>query len=492
LGMLLTGANILLIEHDLRVIDSIKQVVKDPYSLDIERDAASGIKKASLKEYDIYLISSKLPDKQGIDVLSKILKIFPEAICVMMDQDPDIDAVMRSAHMGGYDFLKIPIRHEKLERLILRATERRWYILEARRLKEEKVSSLLAISEEQSRLRSVINSIDDGLMITNNRREIIFTNPRFHKLIDVKREILVGEKIFDILPKKLQIQIDTIIDRDQQTCSIKEEIVIEPPAKLVVLANSTPILDDDGRQLGVVSVLRDISEIKALELSKSEFINMVAHELKAPLGAIKGYLEMVVEKQLGDNNELYENYLKRSLNRSEAMLALLQDLLNIFRMDAQNVRREIERIDAGELLKETLEFFDSNIQKRKLKLEVNIKKNLYIEADREEIRRVYTNLISNAIKYNKEQGIIRVTADINDIYISITVEDSGIGMTHEESERLFEEFFRAKNPYTRKISGTGLGMTILKKIVDEYDGKITVSSEYEKGSIFTVLLPLAK
>ncbi len=490
--MLLTGANILLIEQDPRVIGNIRQVVKEPYMLDIESNAEEGIKKATSKEYDIYLIACKLKDATGIDVLTSIRKVFPDAICVMMDHDPDIDAIMQSAHLGSYDFLKKPIKHEKLERLILRATERRWYIREAQRLKEEKDNNLIAISEEQSRLRSVINSIDDGLMITNNRREIIFINPRFNKLINVKREILVGEKIFDILPRKLQMQIDTILDRDQNTCSIKEEIVIEPPAKLVILANSTPILDDNGRQLGVVSVIRDISEIKALELSKSEFINMVAHELKAPLGAIKGYLEMVVDKQLGDNQELYDNYLKRSLNRSEAMLALLQDLLNIFRMDAQTVRREIERIDAGELLSETLEFFDSNIQKRNLTLIVDIEENLFIEADREEIRRVYTNLISNAIKYNKDAGKVEVQAKIEDDHISISVADTGIGMKPEERECLFEEFFRAKNPYTRKISGTGLGMTILKKIVDEYDGKIDVSSEYEKGSIFTVYLPLAK
>lgn len=488
----MTGAHILLIEEDPRVIDSIRQVIKAPYTLDIEKSAGSGIKQATSKEYDIYLIACKLPDMKGIDVLSNILKTYPEAICVMMAYDPDIDIVMRSAHMGGYDFLKKPIKHEKLERLILRAIERRWYIREARRLKEEKNNNLIAISEEQSRLRSVINSIDDGLIITNNRREIIFTNPRFHKLIDVKREILVGEKIFDIIPRKLQLQIDAVFDKNEHTCSIKEEIVIEPPAQLVVMANSTPIIGDNEKLLGVVSVLRDISEIKALELSKSEFINMVAHELKAPLGAIKGYLEMVIDKQLGDNSELYDNYLNRSLNRSEAMLALIQDLLNIFRMDAHTVRREIERMDAGELLEETLEFFHSNIQKHKLKLEVHIDKNLFIEADREEIRRVYTNLISNAIKYNKDGGKIKVKATVENTFAAITVEDTGIGMTEEESERLFEEFFRAKNQHTRKISGTGLGMTILKKIVDEYDGKIKVSSEYEKGSIFTVLLPLAK
>lgn len=490
--MLLTGAHILLIEQDPRTIESIRQGVLAPYELDIEKSGKSGIKKASSKEYDIFLIDTELPDMNGLDVMAKILKLYPEAICVMLGQDPDIDTVMESGRMGGYDFLKKPLKHHKFERLIQRATERRWYIREARRLEQEKNTNLLAISEEQSRLRSVINSIDDGLIITNNRHEIIFTNPRLHKLIDVKREILVGEKIVDILPQKLQIQINSILDMNAPACSIKEEIVIEPPAKLVVMANSTPILDDNQKLIGVVSVLRDISEIKALELSKSEFINMVAHELKAPLGAIKGYLEMVVEKQLGDNEELYQQYLKRSLSRSEAMLALLQDLLNIFRMDAQTVRREIEKLDAGELLRETLEFFDNNIQKNHLSLETDIKNNLFIEADREEIRRVYTNLISNAIKYNKPKGKIRISAGSKDNKFYVEIEDTGIGMKPEESERLFEEFFRAKNEYTRKISGTGLGMTILKKILDEYDGEITVNSEYKKGSCFEVRLPLAK
>ena len=489
--MLLTGAHILLIEKDLKVIDSIKQAVKDPYKLDVKLNAKEGFKQAISKEYDIYLIATELDNSSGLDILTKIHTKFPQAICVMMEEFPNIDTIMECARLGSYDFLKKPIRHHKLERIIKRAIERRWLITNARRLEEEKNHNLLAISEEKSRLRSVINSIDDGLMITNSRREIIFTNPRFLKLIGIEREIPVGEKIFDILPKKLEKQIDTALEAEASACSVKEEIVIVPPAKLVVMANTTPILDENGNRNGVVSVLRDISEIKELELSKSEFINMVAHELKAPLGAIKGYLEMVTEKQLGDNQELYEKYLKRSLTRSEAMLALLQDLLNIFRMDAQTIRREIERIDAGDLLDETLEFFTSNIQNKKIKLHSSIEKELYIDADREEIRRVYTNLISNAIKYNKDEGTINVEALKDEHHFILSIEDTGIGMKAEESERLFEEFFRAKNEHTRKISGTGLGMTILKKIVDEYHGQIFVSSEYNKGSKFTVKFPVS-
>ena len=489
--MLLTGANILLVEHDQRTIDSIRQVVGTRYTLDIEVRGIPAIKKATQTEYDLYLIACKLPDKTGLDVLSMILKSFPEAICVMMDNDPAIDTIMRAAHLGGYDFLKKPIKHDKLERIIPRALERRWYVQEARRLKEEKDRNLIAISEEQSRLRSVIQSIDDGLMITNIRREIIFYNPRFLKLTGINREILVGEKIIEILPGKLQEQISGILESKHSYCSIKEEIVIEPPAKLVIMANSNPVLDDKGQLLGVVSVLRDISEIKAIELSKSEFINMLAHELKAPLGAIRGYLEMVIERQMGDNEVLYQNYLNRSLTRCDAMLALLQDLLNIFRMDAMTVRREIERIDAGDLLRETVDFFYSNIRERKLTLDMRIDNDLYIKADREEIRRIYTNLLSNAIKYNKENGRIFIRATREDAYIKIIVEDTGIGMKTEDKERIFEEFFRAKNIHTRNVSGTGLGTTILKKILDEYNGKIEVQSEFEKGSTFTIYLPRA-
>ncbi len=490
--MLLTGAHILLIEQDPRVIEDINLALKKPFELDVKLTAHEGIKQGISKEYDIYLIATKLNDQPGLEVLSQIRKVYPQAICIMMEEFPEIDTIMESARLGSYDFLKKPIRHHKLDHVTQRASERRWYILEARRLKKEKDNNLIAISEEQSKFRTVINTLDDGLIITNTRHEIIFTNPRFLKLIDIEREIIVGEKTFEILPKQLQKQIDNVLGSSANACSMKEEIVIVPPATLVVMANSSPLIDKNGKMKGVVSVLRDISELKRLELTKSEFINMVAHELKAPLGAIKGYLEMVTEKQLGDNPELYDTYLKRSLNRSEAMLALLQDLLNIFRMDAHTVRRDIEHFDAGILLEETLEFFTSNIIKRKLHLSSEIDKDLFINADREEIRRVYTNLISNAIKYNKYEGKIIVQATKSENYVIISIEDEGIGMTPEETKRLFEEFFRAKNQHTRKISGTGLGMTILKKIIDEYNGQIFVTSEYGKGSMFTVKLPLGK
>jgi signal transduction histidine kinase len=118
-----------------------------------------------------------------------------------------------------------------------------------------------------------------------------------------------------------------------------------------------------------------------------------------------------------------------------------------------------------------------------------LKHGLFIKADPEEIRRVFTNLISNAIKYNKYEGNIDISCVEDGRWVKVTVKDTGIGMTADEKDRLFQEFFRAKNKFTRDITGTGLGLAILKKIVDEYAGRITVETEFGKGSTFTVYLP---
>jgi len=259
----------------------------------------------------------------------------------------------------------------------------------------------------------------------------------------------------------------------------------------VVMANSTPIFDENDRLLGFVSVLRDISELKQLELLKSQFVNMAAHELKSPLTAIQGYLEMVVDKSLGDEPDIYDGYLRRSLERSKTLITLINDLLNISRIQAGKVRREIERLKPGQLAETTLEFYRHEIDKRGLMAELDLDNDAVVDADREELQRVFTNLISNAIKYNREQGKILVSVKSEGRYVKIQIKDTGIGMIPEEKERLFEEFFRAKNHHTRNITGTGLGLTLVKKIVDGYAGRVEVESEYEKGTTFTVYLPLA-
>ncbi len=482
---------ILVVDDETGMREGIRRILgARNYAVETAGNGREGIHRGTSMEYDLYLIDLKMPDHDGTEVLRKIRETYPEAICVIMTAFASIDTAVETTQLGAYHYIAKPFTPDELRHLVDRALERRWYILEARRLREEERRRMLEVAHEKSRSRTIINSIDDGILVVNQQGELVLHNPRFLQLLNLSGNVKSGQPILHLLPESMAGQLREILEGGNKLKALRQEIVIEPPARLVVMVNMAPVLDEQGNLLGVVSVLRDISELKQLELLKSQFVNMVAHELKAPLAAINGYIDMVVNRTLGDEPETYEKYLNRSLQRSEALMALINDLLNISRLEAGKVRREIERVNLGKVVEEITAFFLPQVQKRNLSVSLDAGEAVFIDADREEIRRVFTNLLSNAIKYNVESGSIRISVRRDGPRAEVVVGDSGIGMKPDEKARLFEEFFRAKNTKTRYISGTGLGLSLVKKIVESYAGNIGVESEYGSGSRFTVTFPL--
>ena len=489
--MQIEKAKILVVDDELGMREGIQRLLEiQGHQVDTAETGRQGIDLGTETEYDLYLLDLKIGDIDGTEVLRNIKLVYPEAICVIITAYASIDTAVETTRLGAYHYIAKPFPPEELQHFVQRALERRWYILEARRLKKEQERRLLEVANEKSRIRTIINTIDDGILVVNQDRQVVLFNPRFMQLLQIQQEIQIGDSVLQVLPESLHEQFEQVLQQRDSVKAIQQEIVIEPPAKLVVMVNTTPILDSKNRMLGVVSVFRDVSGLKQLDLLKSQFINMAAHELKAPLSAIKGYIELVSERTLGESLNDYDNYLNRSLERLNSLINLINDLLSISRMESGKIRREIHQFDVSELLNKTLEFFKTEAEKRDLTVESDFSPGLMIEADPEEIQRVFNNLISNAIKYNKPQGTLSVFAEKNGHYVTIQVSDTGIGLKPEEKERLFEEFFRAKNPLTRNVTGTGLGLTIIKKIIDNYAGKITVDSEFEKGSTFTIHLPV--
>jgi signal transduction histidine kinase len=217
---------------------------------------------------------------------------------------------------------------------------------------------------------------------------------------------------------------------------------------------------------------------------------MVSHELKAPIAAVYGFLKLFNDDSIKLSPEQKKEYENRSMVRLDGLLKMVNDLLDISRMEMQTVHREIKRVCIHEVIASILELFQIDINKKGI--HVIFDQDEYkqcIKADSDEITRLFTNLISNAIKYNREQGTITIKLSLSDNYLLTTIKDSGIGLKPEEKNKLFTEFFRAKNDKTRNISGTGLGLSIVKRIVDSYSGKIEVESDYGEGTTFKVFLP---
>lgn len=233
-------------------------------------------------------------------------------------------------------------------------------------------------------------------------------------------------------------------------------------------------------------------EVRKLEEEKKrvrfEFLSVLAHELKAPINAIKGYLNIISDRVMGNDVEKYDDMVERSLVRIDGMKKMISDLLDLTRIESGEKKRQLEKTNVTDCIKRSIDTAEPLAREKDISINLHNQEDIEFLCDSGEIGIIMNNLISNAIKYNKEEGRVDINIDEKDDSVEISVADTGIGMSEEEQDKLFEEFTRIKNKKTRGIEGSGLGLSILQKIVNLYDGKISVESEPDQGTNFTIIL----
>lgn len=219
-----------------------------------------------------------------------------------------------------------------------------------------------------------------------------------------------------------------------------------------------------------------------------EFVSVLSHELKAPLNAVEGYLHLLRDGTLGDDRRAYAQVIERSLARLEGMRKLVADLLDLTRIESGQRPRQVARVDLVALVRAAVETAQPEAQKRGIAMAIEAPDAVAMDADPSEVEIILNNLLSNAVKYNRDGGRVEVAVEADDQTVSLRVRDTGIGMTAEEAARLFRDFVRIRNAKTRHILGSGLGLSIVKKLVNLYDGEVSVSSEPDVGSTFVATL----
>jgi two-component system, sensor histidine kinase and response regulator len=221
-----------------------------------------------------------------------------------------------------------------------------------------------------------------------------------------------------------------------------------------------------------------------------QFLSVLSHELKSPINAIEGYLNIMKDKQAGDNIDDYKIMIDRSLERIKGMRALILDMLDLTRIESGKKARNIQSIDICAIAHIACDTVEPMAIQKNVRIHKIFPENAFYTADPNEIEIILNNLISNAVKYNNENGKVEISIVQYPKSITIIVEDNGIGMAVEDTSKLFEDFVRIKNEKTKNISGSGLGLSITKKIIDLYQGEIHLESEPGKGSKFTIELPV--
>ncbi len=484
--------SVLVVDDERGMREGCRRILERHAALvDTAESGDEAVAKFARRHYDLALVDIRMPGMDGMETLDRLRALDPDAVTIMVTGYASLQTAIEATKRGAHDVLPKPFTPDQLLAKVFSAVERRQLTLEAKRLREERERRLLEIATEKSRLRTVINCMQDGVLVTNRDGDVVLSNPAATRLLLLDDSRLLEHNVADAARQaELVDMIEKVLREGDGVSMLAREIAVERENR-VLMANVAPVRDENGERLGAVAVLRDITQLKELDRAKSQFVSMVSHELRAPLAVIEGYLGMVLGGMATDDPVEERLILSRSRARAQSLLTLIDDLLDISRIEAGQLAKRVETLDPAEICRDVLGLLRPQAAARGIVLREESAGDLpRIQADREDVVRVLTNLVSNAIKYNRDEGQVVVRSSIEGGYLRLDVVDTGLGIAAEDTSKIFDEFYRVKRRETREITGTGLGLAIAKRIVDSYNGVVKVASELGKGSTFSVFLPL--
>jgi len=324
---------------------------------------------------------------------------------------------------------------------------------------------------------------EDGItIIERDKPDVILLDNKLPGIQGVEVLEYIREKKYDIVVAMITsyASLDVAIKatRDGATDFIPKPFTpqelkssIENITKQLYLKRITRKLTQEGKQI------------------RYQFLSVLSHELKAPLNALEGYLRMMQNKEAGDRIDDYANHIDRSLQRIQGMRNLIMDLLDFTKIRLEKKEGRIIKVNLAEVASGAIFAVRPYAIQREVSINLDIKSEAIIMADPADMEIIFNNLISNAVKYNKVGGRVDITIDTTGSEAVIIVADTGIGIKKSDTENLFTEFVRIKNEKTKDISGSGLGLSIVRKVVELYFGTIQVDSTPDIGTVFTVRIP---
>ncbi|MFK7803572.1 MAG: ATP-binding protein [Anaerolineae bacterium] len=362
-------------------------------------------------------------------------------------------------------------------------------------LKEEQVNA--------AKNQSILESIADGVLVADESGEIILANDAFADIFGIPRWQIVG--------KHVATMSDIVVDSGVQWLKVVQEWASKSPigragqtvedtivlttSDRTVRVNLAPVFAG-GQFLGTVSIFRDITREIEADLAKTSFISLVSHELRTPLTSVRGYAELMLMGAAGTLPDAVAKYIKIIQSNATRLHDLVGDILLITQFDGGDMPLTVSPADIKEIIDDVANNHLKNrinVENREISVSVELSEHLpEILADQGRVVQVLTNLVDNALNYTPDPGEITISARSTADFVFVSVHDSGIGITAEELDRVFNRFYRSEDANVRKIAGTGLGLSIAKTFVEMHGGQLTVSSEYGLGSTFTFNLPVVE
>jgi PAS domain S-box-containing protein len=447
------------------------------YQAAFARDRAALDKVLQETSPALLIVSDKFKDGSGIEISSNLLERFP-TLPILLLATQDSPAFIKDAlRVGVSDILTPPLRIDDIMRIVENSLKRAQRIGDwIRREVQRTTASLEKRVNELQKLETIFTHIEDGVMILDSDNRILLMNPVVRRAFGLGQKEISGQNVLEVIAHPgLRSLLNSTSTNPLQFYEIDFE------DGRVFNAQYTHIPD-----IGVAITMQDITYFKRIDQMKSDFVHAVSHDLRSPLTAILGYVDLL--DRVGPLTDQQREFIQRVRISVHNITGLVNDLLDLGRIES-GFERQKEIVPLDGILNYTLDNLNNQIAAKKQHLHIELSPHLpSLHGDPTHLRQMLDNLIGNSIKYTPEGGDISVSVEAKGEQVILRVKDTGPGIPLADQPHIFDKFYRASN-VGAAVPGSGLGLAIVKSIVDNHDGRIWVDSVIGQGTTFTVVLP---
>ena len=504
------------LDQDLRVV-TVSRSFYDFFKVKPEETVGQLIYDLGNKQWDIpklrELLENILPEKTAFDGYEVEHNFATIGRRVMLLNARQIEQAMSKKRIILLAIEDITERKEIENGLKKSHEELKALTIELERTAQEKnkrteqLNQALENAEEISdRMDAILTSVSDGLVVTNYSGNVVLMNPAAEILLGLRFSECKGKPLyFDIENQALKDRIRVALEEREHGCQFDFETPGDQPGRPRILRAKTAKISKVEAELKdrnkMVIIISDVTFEREVDRMKTEFLSTAAHELRTPLTSIQGFSEILLTRDNLDH-EKQQKYLSYIDSKAKSLAKTINDLLDISRIESgKGLSLQIESFDLGKSMKELVEVFRSRAPDRNFEIDIP-EEPLMIFGDQEKLSQVMENLLSNSLKYSAADGKIRITIQKSEEFerenaekstsqpstILIRIDDEGLGMAPDQVKRIFDKFWRA-DASNNAIEGTGLGMSIVKDIVESHGGTVRVESEPGKGTTVTIEMP---
>ena len=448
------------------------------YTIAIARDRKSLNNSLQESSPALLIVSEKFGEDDGVPLCGEILERFPTLPILLFLQSDSLQVLKKAIHLGVSDILTPPLKIDAISRIVENSVNRAQRIGDwTRREVRRTTASLQQRLDELQKLDVIIDRIEEGVILLDAKMRILLINPAARREFGLwQGDEIKGKPIMDVIPHP---DMRSLLANGASNPLPHSEITFDDGR--VLNAQYTPIAG-----VGVAITLQDITYLKQIDRLKTEFVHTVSHDLRSPLTAILGYVELL--ERIGPLTDQQKEFVKRVQASVQNITALVNDLLELGRIEA-GYDSQKETIPLEGIISYTTENLRPQVKERGLNLRLDLPQQIPpLRGNPIRLRQMLDNLIGNAIKYTPDNGDITIEVEVQEGQIILRISDTGIGIPPADQPHIFNKFYRATNA-PKGVGGSGLGLAIVKSIVDNHQGRIWVESVMGQGTTFVIVLP---